>query len=126
MLNFWFALFQLCRSAVPGLTDFLQAVLIWDRALIGVFSTLFAVILVESKHSLPKVGMSYRGGGVAICSADESCRVLISEDDAPRGGDGAGVHRRYASAVQHAAVRHPQVALRYQVRRFSFVGPLLE
>lgn len=63
MLNFSFASFQLCHSAVPGLTDFLQAVLMWDWApLVGVFSTLFAVILVENRHSLQKVWMSYRGG----------------------------------------------------------------
>uniref|UniRef100_H3CJY7 Non-SMC condensin II complex, subunit G2 n=1 Tax=Tetraodon nigroviridis TaxID=99883 RepID=H3CJY7_TETNG len=48
---------QLCDSAVPGLTDFLQAVLVWDLAPVtGVFSTLFAAILVESRHSLQKVG----------------------------------------------------------------------
>lgn len=63
---------------------------------------------------------------IQICSADQSCRVLIFEDDAPRGGDGAGVHRRHASAVQHAAVCHPQIAVCYQVKRFSFVGSLVE
>lgn len=136
MLILWFARFQLCLSAVPGLTDFLQAVLIWDRALVGVFSTLFAAILVESKHSLHKVGMSSRRAGgraggahliqIAICSADESCRVLVFEDDSRRGGDGAGVHRRDASAVRHAAVCHPQIAVCDQVKDFSFVGPLVE
>lgn len=58
MLNLSLASFQLCHSVVPGLTDFLQAVLIWDWApLVGVFSTLFAVILVENRHSLHKVRM---------------------------------------------------------------------
>lgn len=47
---------QLCQSAVPGLTDFLQVAQTWDRApLSGVFSTLFAVIIVEKKHLLQKV-----------------------------------------------------------------------
>ncbi|KAM9337176.1 condensin-2 complex subunit G2 [Symphorus nematophorus] len=43
---------QLCQSAVPGLTDFLQVAQTWDMApLSGVFSTLFAVIIVEKiKH----------------------------------------------------------------------------
>ncbi|XP_030612385.1 condensin-2 complex subunit G2 isoform X3 [Archocentrus centrarchus] len=47
---------QLCQSAVPGLTDFLQVAQTWDRApLSGVFSTLFAVIIVEKKHLLQKI-----------------------------------------------------------------------
>lgn len=61
LLNFSisFTSLQLCHSAVPGLTDFLQAVLICDSApIIGVFSTLFAAILVEGRHLLQKVGMS--------------------------------------------------------------------
>lgn len=64
---------------MPGLTDFLQAVLIWDSApLTGVFSTLFAAILVESRHLLQKVGMSpARLIHILISSNDGSCRVLI-------------------------------------------------
>ncbi|XP_070709148.1 condensin-2 complex subunit G2 [Pempheris klunzingeri] len=47
---------QLCQSAVPGLTDFLQVAQTWDRApLCGVFSTLFAVIIVEKRHLLQKM-----------------------------------------------------------------------
>lgn len=47
---------QLCQSAVPGLTDFLQVAQLWDRApLSGVFSTLFAVIVVEKRHLLQKI-----------------------------------------------------------------------
>ncbi|XP_056869184.1 condensin-2 complex subunit G2 isoform X1 [Takifugu flavidus] len=61
---------QLCHSAVPGLTDFLQAVLIWDRPpLVGVFSTVFAVILVESRHSLQK--MTHREEATAPESIDD-------------------------------------------------------
>uniref|UniRef100_A0A3P8N6D9 Non-SMC condensin II complex, subunit G2 n=1 Tax=Astatotilapia calliptera TaxID=8154 RepID=A0A3P8N6D9_ASTCA len=47
---------QLCQSAVPGLSDFLQVAQLWDRApLSGVFSTLFAVIVVEKRHLLQKI-----------------------------------------------------------------------
>uniref|UniRef100_A0A3Q1FKQ8 Non-SMC condensin II complex, subunit G2 n=1 Tax=Acanthochromis polyacanthus TaxID=80966 RepID=A0A3Q1FKQ8_9TELE len=47
---------QLCQSAVCGLTDFLQVAQIWDRApLSGVFSTVFAVIIVEKRHLLQKI-----------------------------------------------------------------------
>ncbi|XP_035513076.1 condensin-2 complex subunit G2 [Morone saxatilis] len=47
---------QLCQSAIPGLTDFLQVAQTWDRApLSGVFSTLFAVIVVEKRHLLQKI-----------------------------------------------------------------------
>uniref|UniRef100_UPI0037E89E00 condensin-2 complex subunit G2 n=1 Tax=Semicossyphus pulcher TaxID=241346 RepID=UPI0037E89E00 len=47
---------QLCQSAVPSLTDFLQVAQAWDRApLCGVFSTLFAVIVVEKRHLLQKI-----------------------------------------------------------------------
>ncbi|XP_074478692.1 condensin-2 complex subunit G2 isoform X2 [Sebastes fasciatus] len=47
---------QLCQSAVPGLTDFLQVAQTWDKApLCGVFSTLFAVIVVEKRHLLQKI-----------------------------------------------------------------------
>ncbi|XP_029955614.1 condensin-2 complex subunit G2 isoform X2 [Salarias fasciatus] len=46
---------QLCLSAVSGLTDFLQVAQTWDRApLTGVFSTVFAVIIVENKNLLQK------------------------------------------------------------------------
>lgn len=47
---------QLCLSAVPGLTDFLQVAQTWDTGpLCGVFSTLFAVIIVEKRHLLQKI-----------------------------------------------------------------------
>ncbi|XP_028288845.1 condensin-2 complex subunit G2 [Parambassis ranga] len=47
---------QLCQLAHPGLTDFLQVAQMWDRApLSGVFSTMFAVIIVEKRHSLQKI-----------------------------------------------------------------------
>ncbi|XP_047185825.1 condensin-2 complex subunit G2 isoform X1 [Scophthalmus maximus] len=47
---------QLCQSAVPGLTGFLQVAQTWDRApLSGAFSTVFAVILVEKRHLLQKI-----------------------------------------------------------------------
>lgn len=47
---------QLCLSAVPDLTDFLQVVQTLDKApLSGVFSTLFAVIIIENKYLLQKV-----------------------------------------------------------------------
>lgn len=47
---------QLCQSAVAGLSDFLQTAQTWDRApLNGVFSTLFAVIVVEKRHMLHKI-----------------------------------------------------------------------
>ncbi|XP_069015631.1 condensin-2 complex subunit G2 [Embiotoca jacksoni] len=47
---------RLCQSAVPGLTDFLQVAQTWDRApLSGVFSTVFAVIVVEKRHLLQKI-----------------------------------------------------------------------
>lgn len=47
---------QLCQSAVPGLTHFLQIAQIWDRKpLNGVFSTLFAAIVVEKRHKLNKI-----------------------------------------------------------------------
>lgn len=48
--------FQLCQSAVPGLTDFLQVTQTWDAALLsGVQSTVFAAIIVEKRHLLQKV-----------------------------------------------------------------------
>lgn len=47
---------ELCQSAVPALSDFLQVAQTWDRApLSGVFSTVFAVIIVENRHLLQKV-----------------------------------------------------------------------
>ncbi|XP_032360286.1 condensin-2 complex subunit G2 [Etheostoma spectabile] len=47
---------RLCQSAIPGLTDFLQVAVTWDKApLRGVFSTLFAVIIVEKRHLLQKI-----------------------------------------------------------------------
>ncbi|KAM9712590.1 condensin-2 complex subunit G2 [Menidia menidia] len=47
---------QLCQSAVPGLTDFLQVAQTWDGApLSGVFSTIFAVIIVEKRHLFQKM-----------------------------------------------------------------------
>ncbi|XP_041823460.1 condensin-2 complex subunit G2 [Melanotaenia boesemani] len=47
---------QLCQSAVPGLTDFLRVAQTWDRALLsGVFSTVFAIIIVEMRHVLQKI-----------------------------------------------------------------------
>lgn len=50
------ALPQLCHSAVPGLADFLKVAQTWDKApLYGVFSTLFAVVVVEKRHLLQKV-----------------------------------------------------------------------
>ncbi|XP_042255968.1 condensin-2 complex subunit G2 isoform X2 [Thunnus maccoyii] len=46
----------LCQSAVPGLTDFLQVAQTWKIApLSGVFSTLFAIIVVEKRHALQKI-----------------------------------------------------------------------
>ncbi|XP_060920433.1 condensin-2 complex subunit G2 isoform X1 [Labrus mixtus] len=47
---------QLCQAAVPGLADFLQVAQTWGREpLCGVFSTLFAVIIVEKTHLLQKM-----------------------------------------------------------------------
>ncbi|TKS87656.1 G2 Chromosome-associated protein [Collichthys lucidus] len=47
---------ELCQSAVQGLADFLQVAQTWDTApLCGVFSTLFAVIVVEKRHLLQKI-----------------------------------------------------------------------
>nr|XP_040023669.1 condensin-2 complex subunit G2 [Gasterosteus aculeatus aculeatus]XP_040023670.1 condensin-2 complex subunit G2 [Gasterosteus aculeatus aculeatus] len=47
---------QLCHSAVPGLADFLKVAQTWDKApLYGVFSTLFAVVVVEKRHLLQKM-----------------------------------------------------------------------
>ncbi|XP_041669666.1 condensin-2 complex subunit G2 isoform X1 [Cheilinus undulatus] len=47
---------QLCQSAIPGLTDFLQVAQTWDReSLYGIFSTLFAVIIVEKTRLLQKM-----------------------------------------------------------------------
>ncbi|XP_072307058.1 condensin-2 complex subunit G2 [Eucyclogobius newberryi] len=47
---------QLCQLAAAGLSDFLQAAQSWDRApLNGVFSTLFAVIVVEKSNKLNKI-----------------------------------------------------------------------
>ncbi|KAF7213422.1 condensin-2 complex subunit G2 [Nothobranchius furzeri] len=47
---------QLCQSAVPGLTDFLQVAQTWGKApLSGVFSTVFAAIVVEKRHLLQKI-----------------------------------------------------------------------
>ncbi|KAK2859568.1 hypothetical protein Q5P01_004188 [Channa striata] len=47
---------QLCQSAVAGLKDFLQTAEAWDRApLSGVFSTVFAVVVVEKKNFLQKI-----------------------------------------------------------------------
>lgn len=47
---------QLCQLAVPGLTDFLQVAQTWDAALLsGVYSTVFAAIIVEKRHLLQKV-----------------------------------------------------------------------
>ncbi|XP_039983579.1 condensin-2 complex subunit G2 isoform X2 [Xiphias gladius] len=47
---------KLCQLAMPGLTDFLQVAQTWDRTpLSGVFSTVFAVIIVEKRHLLQKI-----------------------------------------------------------------------
>ncbi|XP_029001424.1 condensin-2 complex subunit G2 isoform X1 [Betta splendens] len=47
---------QLCQSAEPGLKDFLQVAETWDTApLSGVFSTVFAVVIVEKRHLLQKI-----------------------------------------------------------------------
>ncbi|XP_056290546.1 condensin-2 complex subunit G2 [Pseudoliparis swirei] len=47
---------RLCQSAVPGLAGFLQVAQTWDKApLCGVFSTLFAVVIVEKTHLLQKI-----------------------------------------------------------------------
>ncbi|KAJ4923110.1 hypothetical protein JOQ06_021354 [Pogonophryne albipinna] len=47
---------QLCQSAIPGLSNFLQVAQTWDKPpLSGVFSTLFAVIIVEKIHLLQKI-----------------------------------------------------------------------
>ncbi|XP_060950059.1 condensin-2 complex subunit G2 [Limanda limanda] len=46
----------LCQSAKPGLTDFLQVAQTWDTApLIGVFSTVLALIIVETRHFMHKI-----------------------------------------------------------------------
>ncbi|KAM4543917.1 condensin-2 complex subunit G2 [Fundulus diaphanus] len=46
----------LCQSAVPGLSDFLQVVQTWGAALLsGVYSTVFAVLIVEKRHLLQKL-----------------------------------------------------------------------
>ncbi|XP_068437822.1 condensin-2 complex subunit G2 isoform X2 [Clinocottus analis] len=44
----------LCQSAVPGLAGFLQVAQTWTP-LCGVFSTLFAVVIVEKRHLLQKI-----------------------------------------------------------------------
>ncbi|XP_068160430.1 condensin-2 complex subunit G2 [Antennarius striatus] len=47
---------QLSRAAIPSLTDFLQVAQMWDTTpLCGIFSTLFAVIIVEKRHLLQKI-----------------------------------------------------------------------
>lgn len=47
---------HLCQSGVSGLTDFHQIAQTWYRApLNGVFSTLFAVIVVEKRHMLHQI-----------------------------------------------------------------------
>uniref|UniRef100_A0A8C3AZ80 Non-SMC condensin II complex, subunit G2 n=1 Tax=Cyclopterus lumpus TaxID=8103 RepID=A0A8C3AZ80_CYCLU len=47
---------RLCQSAVPSLAGFLQVAQAWDKApLSGVFSTLFAVVVVEKRHLLQKI-----------------------------------------------------------------------
>ncbi|XP_075903723.1 condensin-2 complex subunit G2 isoform X3 [Nelusetta ayraudi] len=47
---------KLCQSAVPGLEDFLEVAHIWKTApLVGVFSTLLAIIIVEKRHLLQKM-----------------------------------------------------------------------
>ncbi|KAJ0059729.1 hypothetical protein NL108_011219, partial [Boleophthalmus pectinirostris] len=47
---------QLCQSSVAALTGFLQTAQTWDRApLNGVFSTLFAIIVVEKRYTLNKI-----------------------------------------------------------------------
>ncbi|KAL6097725.1 ncapg2 [Pungitius sinensis] len=47
---------RLCQSAVHGLADFLKVAQTWDKApLYGVFSTLFAVVVVEKRHLLQKM-----------------------------------------------------------------------
>ncbi|XP_061820765.1 condensin-2 complex subunit G2 [Nerophis lumbriciformis] len=47
---------QLCQLAVPGLTDFLWVAQTCTSApLRGVFSTLFALIVVETRHTLQKI-----------------------------------------------------------------------
>uniref|UniRef100_A0A665X4M4 Non-SMC condensin II complex, subunit G2 n=1 Tax=Echeneis naucrates TaxID=173247 RepID=A0A665X4M4_ECHNA len=47
---------RLCQSAVPSLSEFLQMAQTWDRApLSGVFSTIFAAIIVEKRHLLQKI-----------------------------------------------------------------------
>ncbi|XP_047204958.1 condensin-2 complex subunit G2 isoform X1 [Girardinichthys multiradiatus] len=46
----------LCQSAIPGLTDFLQVAQTWEAALLsGVYSTVFAAIIVEKRHLLQKL-----------------------------------------------------------------------
>ncbi|KAM7369819.1 hypothetical protein PAMP_011110 [Pampus punctatissimus] len=46
----------LCQSAVPGLTDFLQVAQTLEMApLSGVFSTVFAIIIVEKQRMLQKI-----------------------------------------------------------------------
>lgn len=63
---------------MPGLADFLQAVLIWHSApLNAVFSTLFAAILVENRHALQKVGISSASLFQILISTDGSCCVLF-------------------------------------------------
>ncbi|KAG7258257.1 hypothetical protein CRUP_020609 [Coryphaenoides rupestris] len=50
---------ELCGSATPGLLDFLQVVQAWENLpgspLQGVYSTLFAGVIVEIRHQLQKV-----------------------------------------------------------------------
>ncbi|KAM9333341.1 condensin-2 complex subunit G2 isoform 1-T2 [Pholidichthys leucotaenia] len=60
----------LCQSAIPGLTDFLQMALTWNRApLNGVFSTMFAAIIVEKIHLFQK--MNHREEVITPDSVDD-------------------------------------------------------
>ncbi|MEQ2217393.1 hypothetical protein XENOCAPTIV_008325 [Xenoophorus captivus] len=46
----------LCQSAIPSVTDFLQVAQTWEAALLsGVYSTVFAAIIVEKRHLLQKL-----------------------------------------------------------------------
>ena len=64
----------LCREAGPHLGDFLQVVLTWGAApcspLQGVFSTLFAGVIVEIRHRLQKVL------DVMLSSISQSCALI--------------------------------------------------
>ncbi|XP_034024077.1 condensin-2 complex subunit G2 [Thalassophryne amazonica] len=47
---------RLCESVMPSLADLLQVAETWEKApLCGVFSTLFAIVIVEKTHLLQKI-----------------------------------------------------------------------